>query len=301
MAPVHSIIQALPGESVRQVEAPSPRALGIAQAAKAWTAAHLPAMIWRLDADLSRVRREYDFSLVSRDTSLRLSKTFQFPNKEFTMSGNLHSRNLVGALVAVILLSGIRAAPAEDPNITKAMNAIFGASGPVKKLNIRGHQFNFPQRANIVRQQGTCTISGKFQHYWRFFDDDNVYFTIVKQGNKVVKTDMHIGRSRLAGVANKVVDLVGSAVKSEVGGLTGGLAGGVVGELSGLEGKLNDIERRTAHGWEDVASLILAHIALRADPTTGRDRLISLRMAARPSARVGSLPGGSASVRVQQR
>ena len=69
------------------------------------------------------------------------------------MFRNVQNGIVAGVMVAVVMLSSVGAATADEPNMQRAMDAIFGASGPVKKLKIRGHDFNFPQRAKIVQQQ----------------------------------------------------------------------------------------------------------------------------------------------------
>ncbi|MAG56527.1 MAG: hypothetical protein CMJ83_09575 [Planctomycetes bacterium] len=168
----------------------------------------------------------------------------------------------LSALLMIPMLAGT--APAQGPSAKareRAMKALFG--GPkVKKLRLRGHQFNiYP--AKIQKRGSQVVMSGRMSHHLRWRPDDQITYRIVKRNGVVTSMKVKINRggfAKLAGRYWKYLKLLNpktALVKK----------GTVVSTMRKL-GRLVD------GNWGSASSYILATAALRLD-SQGKDSLSS--------------------------
>ena len=131
-------------------------------------------------------------------------------------------------------------------SVERAKNAaIYGPEQ--KKLKVFGHEFNI-KKATISRFGNNYTVSGQISHCLKWRRDDQVYYTISIQNNKIVDVKHSINRGGWARLV--------------------GIAGSLVGAYFGvpIDAKMvEDIHRRLASavegGWTGAADNIIYFIA----------------------------------------
>ena len=144
------------------------------------------------------------------------------------------------------------AIPRTDPVTERAMTAIF--HGPeVKKLNVRGHEFNMKPAGRTVRG-GVTTLTGYFSHHLGFGRrDDQVHYTIQVRGRTIRSIETKVKRGGIwktipVGAMNRAIgNVVG--VKPLPTRAPALLAGGL--------GRLLD------GSWEGAAQYLIATAAVR--------------------------------------
>ena len=144
------------------------------------------------------------------------------------------------------------AIPRTDPATERAMTAIF--HGPeVKKLNVRGHEFNMKPAGRTVRG-GVTTLTGYFSHHLGFGRrDDQVHYTIQVRGRTIRSIETMVYRGGIwktipVGAMNRAIgNVVG--VKPLPTRAPALLAGGL--------GRLLD------GSWEGAAQYLIATAAVR--------------------------------------
>lgn len=91
-------------------------------------------------------------------------------------------------------------------SIERAMKAVF--KGPeAKKLEVMDHEFNV-KPAEIQRNGKRRTANGQISHHLSFRTDDQLYYTIVKEGDVVKSQEIRISRG---GAAPLVAPLISAA------------------------------------------------------------------------------------------
>lgn len=137
---------------------------------------------------------------------------------------------------------------AQDDSIERAMTAVF--EGPeVKQLEVYDHEFNV-KPAQINRDGNKVTANGQISHHITWRKDDQVYYTIVKEGDEVKSVEIKIARGGATPVLAPLISIAATYVGvpvppdkvEEVGRMLG----------RGIEG-----------GWEEVAQVLVSNIALR--------------------------------------
>jgi hypothetical protein len=199
------------------------------------------------------------------------------------------SRYKLALAVGAAFFLCARPAAAEDPNMQKAMDAMFGKIGTQERLRILGHQFNV-RRVTITKDGDKQVIKGKLSHHLRLRDDDQVHFTITKRAGKVENIDIKVDRSILNAAFRALGRLLREELEKELKGTgteqpkTGDTKALQKAELDTMETVLGKLEKKLgSDGWEGAAKVIIANVALRVDGQGG-DRLAALRKAVRPSA-----------------
>ncbi len=135
-------------------------------------------------------------------------------------------------------------------SIERAMKAVF--KGPeVKKLDVYDHEFNV-KKAAITRNGKRRTANGQISHHLSFRPDDQLYYTIVKQGDVVKKEDVEVKISR-GGAAPFAAPLI-SAASAYLGKP---VPPDKVEEVSRGLGRLIE------GGWEEAAQAIVHNVGLR--------------------------------------
>jgi hypothetical protein len=133
-------------------------------------------------------------------------------------------------------------------SVERAMKAVF--KGPeVKKLEVGDHEFNV-KPAEISRNGTTRTANGQISHHLSFRPDDQVFYTIVKQGDVVKSQEVRISRG---GAAPFVAPLI-SAASAYLGKP---VPPDKVEEVGRGLGKFIE------GSWEEVAQMLVGNIALR--------------------------------------
>lgn len=119
-----------------------------------------------------------------------------------------------------------------------------------KKLKVFDHHFNV-KPVEIHREENRTIINGHISNHLRFRRDDQIYFRIIKNGNKVLKIERDINRGGWAGIAAPIVSAAGTY-------LTGTpIPPGEVENIGRALGKAVD------GSWEGACDAIIANIALR--------------------------------------
>ena len=132
----------------------------------------------------------------------------------------------------------------------KAVNAAL--NGPeIKKHKVYDHKFNIKQ-IEITRLDGKIIINGHISHHLRFRRDDQVYFTIIKSEDKIIKLKRDINRGGWAPVAAPIVAALGTYYT------------GTPIPPEQVEEIGRSIGRAVDGSWEKAADAIIANIAIRA-------------------------------------
>lgn len=159
--------------------------------------------------------------------------------------------NLVVALVTAALVltaaSVAYAGPMED-----AMQAAL--RGPErKKLKIFDHEFNV-KRVEIQRdvpRRGQITVIGHISHHLSMRPDDQVYYRIVKEGNRILSVQHRINRGGFAGLVAPIIAAAGSYFA------------GVPIPADKVESIGRALGRAVDGSWESAADFIIGNVALR--------------------------------------
>ena len=207
-------------------------------------------------------------------------------------------------LCAALCLAGLSAAQDSkirdhrkgyDPNMQRAMDSVFGTKR-VEQLEIRDHKFNFkPAKFTVSNTMAagsnavtnSVTIKGQFSHFLRLRDDDEVHYTIRKRNGQITDIEVSVDGSSMQGALNSVKKVFVDNPKLTWELLTGSPSkpgtkpAGPKAQLTALEMALREVDDLKADGWQGVARLIIANIAVRAD-SKGRDGMVWLRKSAGP-------------------
>lgn len=133
-------------------------------------------------------------------------------------------------------------------SIERAMKAVF--KGPeAKQLEVMDHEFNV-KPASISRNGKRRTANGQISHHLSFRKDDQVYYTIVKEGDVVKTQEVRIAR----GGASPLVAPLISAASAYLGKP---VPPAQVEEVGRGMGKLIE------GSWDEVAQLLVANVAIR--------------------------------------
>jgi len=133
-------------------------------------------------------------------------------------------------------------------SIERAMKAVF--KGPeAKKLEVMDHEFNV-KPASISRNGKKRTANGQISHHLSFRPDDQMYYTIVKQGDIVTSQEVKVARG---GVSPLVAPLI-SAASAYMGKPV---------PPDKVEEVGRGLGRLVEGSWDEVAQLIVANVALR--------------------------------------
>lgn len=152
---------------------------------------------------------------------------------------------LLTLLAACLFTSMAYAGPMED-----AMKASF--RGPEKKnLRIYDHGFNV-KKVEIKREGAKITINGHISHHLRWRRDDQVYYQIVKKGDKVISVKRQISRGGWAGIAAPIIAAAGTYLT------------GTPIPPDKVEAIGRAIGRAQDGSWEGACDAIIANVALRA-------------------------------------
>lgn len=144
----------------------------------------------------------------------------------------------------VAMLAGTASA-----GMNKAVKAAI--DGPaIKKEKVYDHEFNI-KKAEKTTEGSRLIVTGHISHHLRWRPDDQVYYTIVKEGNKIISIDRKINRGGLAPIAAPIVAAIGTY-------LTGTpIPPEQVEEVGRAIGAVVDKK------WETASDAIIANIALR--------------------------------------
>jgi hypothetical protein len=154
-------------------------------------------------------------------------------------------KTLVTLLVACLFTSIAHAGPMDD-----AMTAAL--KGPEKKkLKVYDHHFNV-KPVEIKREGSKIIVSGHISHHLRWRRDDQVYYQIVKKGNKVISVKRQMARGGWAGVAAPIVAAAGTYLTGKP------IPPDKVEAIGRAIGRAQD------GSWEGACDAIIANVALRA-------------------------------------
>lgn len=133
-------------------------------------------------------------------------------------------------------------------SMQRAMTAVF--KGPeAKKLDVFDHEFNV-KKATITRNGKTRTAVGQISHHLSFRPDDQVYYTIVKQGDVIKSVEKKVSRGGAAPIVAPAVTAASAYLGKPVPPEQVEQVGRALGKFA--EGD-----------WETVADVILGNIAVR--------------------------------------
>ncbi len=154
-------------------------------------------------------------------------------------------RNLFG--YSLLLLVGMTTAVQAQltPQEVAAQHALNGPE--IKKLKVAGHEFNV-KKATVTADARQTVLKGQVSHHLSFRPDDQIYYTIVKSGGKVISIDINIDRGGLAPYASRLAAFVIGKDLAD-------------GDFKAL---LQNLGQRVDGRWESAADLIIATIALKA-------------------------------------
>lgn len=195
-----------------------------------------------------------------------------------------------------------RLTAADDANMQKAMDAVYGKTGVQKKLSIRGHKFNV-KPAKFTTKDGVLTIKGNVSHHLPLRDDDEIDYVITKKNGQILDIKIDIDRSTMQAVLKKMKDAIKVIVKEIVvealtdsassKSLKGSTATRTApkAQLDLMEKALAKAEELSSKGWEGGVQLIIANVAIRSNDQGG-DALVQLRKMVKPVGTPGK-PGGN--------
>ena len=198
-----------------------------------------------------------------------------------------------------------------DANMQRAMDSIFGGSS-IEQLEIRDHKFNFkPAKITVqnvaskyqpppakpgqpktpIQYVNTVTIKGQFSHFLRLREDDQIRYTIQKVNGRIasINVDVDGGISgsgglnilRTAYFEHPVLawEFIRDSTTKEQPKPAGPKS-----QLAALESALDKVSgtELESKGWQGVARLIIANIAVRAD-SRGHDGLVWVRKQTGPA------------------
>lgn len=151
-------------------------------------------------------------------------------------------------ILAILTLSFLVASAHAGP-MESAMKAAL--KGPErKKLKVFDHRFNV-KPVESVRDGARIIVNGHISHHLPFRPDDQVYYRIIKEGDKVIKVERNINQGGWAGIAAPIVAAVGTY-------LTGvPIPPNEVEKVGRAIGKAQD------GSWEGACDAIIANVALR--------------------------------------
>lgn len=173
-----------------------------------------------------------------------------------------------------------------DKNMERAMTAAFG-SKQVKKLKIKGHEFNV-KPVKTEKTSSGVKVTGQISHCLTWQDDDQVFYSFtIKADGTVESFDVNIDKSLMHRALTFVWNELKDALKDEItgDGDTGSTKQGlsVSEELAELEKAIQLAEGKIGTGgWQKAAASIVANVMIRSKATaTGRvyDRVRYLRRA----------------------
>ena len=154
-------------------------------------------------------------------------------------------------LILPFLLSPVMSAPRLNPAAFEAaMKA--GLYGPEKKkIEIYDHEFNVkPMRCSVV-DKATISCQGQISHHLSFRPDDQVYYTIVKEGNVIKEVTKSVDKGGAAPFIGPIASAIAEAYS--IKGLTPKKATDIFQKLGLL------LDGR----WETSSDFIIANLALR--------------------------------------
>jgi hypothetical protein len=124
-------------------------------------------------------------------------------------------------------------------------------NGPEKKkIKIFDHEFNIKQ-VEIIREGDRIIASGQISHVLRFRRDDQVYYRIIKEGDKIIEVSRDINRGGFAGVAAPILAAGGSYFT------------GTPIPPDEVEKVFRALGNAVDGSWESAADFIISSIALR--------------------------------------
>jgi len=167
------------------------------------------------------------------------------------LSHCLWSAAIKAVLVLPFVVTPAFSAPRLNPAAFEAsMEA--GLYGPEKKkIDIYGHEFNVkPMRCSVV-DKGTISCQGHISHHLSYRPDDQVYYTIVKEGNVIKEVTKSVDKGGAAPLLAPIASVIAQAYG--IKGLTPEQATDVFQRL----GRLLDGR------WETSSDFIIANLAIR--------------------------------------
>ena len=148
------------------------------------------------------------------------------------------------SIMTLLMVIVAQAGPMEN-----AMDAAL--KGPEKKkLKVFDHHFNV-KPIEINRQGGRIIVNGHISHHLRWRRDDQIYYRIIKEGNKIIKVERDINRGGWAGLAAPFVAAAGTYFTGKP------IPPGEVEKIGRAVGKAVD------GSWEGACDAIIANVALR--------------------------------------
>jgi len=131
-----------------------------------------------------------------------------------------------------------------------------GLYGPEKKkIGIYGHEFNVkPMRCSVV-DKGTISCQGQISHHLSYRPDDQVYYTIEKEGNTIKSIRKSIDRGGLTPLVAPIASMF--EFRSPDGTIKAKLTPEQAKEILQKLGTLYDGR------WEYASDFIIANLALR--------------------------------------
>ncbi len=153
-------------------------------------------------------------------------------------------KKILSILTLCFLVASAHAGPMED-----AMKAAL--KGPEKKkLKVFDHHFNV-KPVEIKRDGARIIVNGQISHHLRWRRDDQVYYRIIKEGDKVIKVERNINRGGWAGIAAPIVAAVGTYFTGVP------IPPDEVEKVGRAIGKVQD------GSWEGACDAIIANVAIR--------------------------------------
>jgi hypothetical protein len=160
-------------------------------------------------------------------------------------------KNIATMMCTALVLAGFARNAAAGP-LEEAMRAAM--RGPEKKkLKIFDHHFNVKpvERQQNTPKNGQVTAIGHLSHHLSGRSDDQIYYRIVKEGDRIILIDRQITRGGWAPIAAPIIAAAGTY-------LTGApIPRGQVEAIGRSLGKAVD------GSWEGAADFIIANVALR--------------------------------------
>jgi hypothetical protein len=119
-----------------------------------------------------------------------------------------------------------------------------------KKLRIFNHQFNV-KPIEISREGNRIIVNGHISHCLRFRRDDQIYYRIIKEDDKIIKLERDINRGGWAGIMAPIISATGTYLT------------GVPIPPDQVENIGRSIGKAIDGSWEGACDAIIANVAIR--------------------------------------
>ena len=170
------------------------------------------------------------------------------------------------AMLGCFTFAGLgQAAWAEDANMEKAMTAAFG-SKEIKKLKVKGHEFNVKPIKSENKSGGFVKVSGQISHHRSVQRDDQVQYSFtMRPDGKVEDIDVSVDKSALL----QMREILNGDFIDEIRNELERLGESPIADLNSLEDAIKLADRNIGGGgWERAAAGIIANVMIRSKTST---------------------------------